>query len=441
MDLFSLFKFLRCSPFDDHKVFNTQVTQRWKKRSDPDSVAKLKTLVNCLSLRRPKTTIELLPRTDHNIYLEFSSEEWQEYERVKYKTKYSLDNVGKADGGVKFLNALKWVNELRLMCIHGTRRSQDVEIQETQPAWSNQEAQARFDQLDEVGLAKCSNAACDQDLSSILSSETGADREEEPWIGESLELWCSLCFENQGKTAIKVFRICHHLPRCSQKQKTQVKEGDVLVETGSLGPSGLVAPTKNNRLPTKVRRLLQDLLETPEDIKRFVVAVMCKRVISLRSLKSKTSVVFSSWTKTFDIIQPQLWTRSIRCVRLDGNLSANGRANVLRVFRTEPGIRVLLATISCGGIGLDLTAASRAYIMEPQWNPMSELQALDRIYRLGQLKKVTTTRYTMRNSWEEQVLKLQRRKQELADLTLNGGRISRADLTSGRLEYLKELVG
>ena len=72
---------------------------------------------------------------------------------------------------------------------------------------------------------------------------------------------------------------------------------------------------------------------------------------------------------------------------------------------------------------------------------MSELQALDRIYRLGQSKSVTTIRYTMLNSWEEQVLKLQRRKQELADLTLNGGRISRADLTSGRLEYLKELVG
>ena len=151
--------------------------------------------------------------------------------------------------------------------------------------------------------------------------------------------------------------------------------------------------------------------------------------------------MFSSWTKTFDIIQPQLWARSVRCLRLDGTLSANVRANVLRTFRADPGIRVLLATISCGGIGLDLTAASRAYIMEPQWNPMSESQALDRIYRLGQLKEVTTTRYIMRGSWEEQVLKLQQRKQELADLTLNGGRVSRADLTYGRLQYLKELVG
>lgn len=72
---------------------------------------------------------------------------------------------------------------------------------------------------------------------------------------------------------------------------------------------------------------------------------------------------------------------------------------------------------------------------------MSESQALDRIYRLGQLKEVTTTRYIMRGSWEEQVLKLQRKKQELSDLTLDGGDIRRADLNYGRLQYLKELVG
>ena len=72
---------------------------------------------------------------------------------------------------------------------------------------------------------------------------------------------------------------------------------------------------------------------------------------------------------------------------------------------------------------------------------MSELQALDRIHRLGQQNEVKTIRYVMRGSWEEQVLKLQRRKQELADLTLSDGAISRAELTHGRLQYLKELVG
>ncbi|KAL9138566.1 MAG: hypothetical protein Q9175_000194 [Cornicularia normoerica] len=307
-DLFSLFKFLRCSPFDDQKVFNTQVTQNWKTRSDPDSVAKLKTLVNCLSLRRPKTTIELPPRRDDIIYLDFSTKEWEDYQRVKNKTLYNLDNAGGENGGTRFYNALKWVNELRLMCNHGTMNPKEAQkIDETPPAWSVQEAQA-----------------------------------------------------SQSITATKVFKICNHIPRRSQKQDARDKEGKTFLETDVSGPSGLVIPKKDDCLPTKARRLVQDLLETPEDTK---------------------SVVFSSWAKTFDIVQPQLWAHSMRCVRLDGTLSANSRANVLRVFRTEPGIRVLLATISCGGIGLDLTAASRAYIMEPQWNPMSEAQALDRIHR------------------------------------------------------------
>ena len=72
---------------------------------------------------------------------------------------------------------------------------------------------------------------------------------------------------------------------------------------------------------------------------------------------------------------------------------------------------------------------------------MSESQALDRIYRLGQQKEVRTIRYIMRGSWEEQVLRLQRKKQELADLTLDTGAVRKADLTYGRLQYLKDLVG
>jgi SWI/SNF-related matrix-associated actin-dependent regulator of chromatin subfamily A3 len=135
-------------------------------------------------------------------------------------------------------------------------------------------------------------------------------------------------------------------------------------------------------------------------------------------------------------------TTGIRCVRLDGTSSASQRNSVIHAFRMNSDISVLLATITCGGVGLDLTAASRAYIMEPQWNPMSESQALDRIHRMGQQKEVETIRYIMRKSYEEQnVLKLQERKQELADLTLSGGTISKAELTEGRLRYLRGLVG
>ena len=271
MDLFSLFKFLGCSPFNDQKVFNAQVAQNWKTRSDPDSVAKLKTLVNCLALRRPKTTIELLPRKDDKINLDFSREEWEDYQRVRTQTRHKLDGVGGEGEGTKFLNALKWVNELRLICIHGMRNPKATQsIEESPPAWSMHEAQARFDQFDEVGLAKCSNFSCCQDLSSALSSETGSEHEDDPWISESLELWCATCFKNRGKISTSVLKVCNHLPRRSQRQDAVDEEGETFLENDSSPRSSLITPMKAERLPTKVRRLLQDLSEAPEGTKRFV---------------------------------------------------------------------------------------------------------------------------------------------------------------------------
>ena len=50
---------------------------------------------------------------------------------------------------------------------------------------------------------------------------------------------------------------------------------------------------------------------------------------------------------------------------------------------------------------MDLTIATQAFILEPQWNPMAEEQALSRIHRMGQIKPVVTVRYIMQDSIEE----------------------------------------
>ena len=72
---------------------------------------------------------------------------------------------------------------------------------------------------------------------------------------------------------------------------------------------------------------------------------------------------------------------------------------------------------------------------------MSESQALDRIHRLGQEKEVVTIRYIMEGTWEEKVLKLQQKKQSLADLTLSEEKTDRTEMLIRRLHYLRELVG
>jgi SNF2 family DNA or RNA helicase len=91
----------------------------------------------------------------------------------------------------------------------------------------------------------------------------------------------------------------------------------------------------------------------------------------------------------------------IQSVRIDGKVATSKRSLAVQQLRDDPRIRVILVTIACGACGLDLTAASRVHLLEPQWNPSLEDQALARAHRLGQTRPVTTIRYVMENSFEE----------------------------------------
>ena len=265
-DLYSLFKFLRCSPFDDLKVFNAQVTQAWIARSDPNAVAKLKTLVNCLSLRRPKATIELPPRRDETVHLDFSDQEREYYQSVRASTLRHINAVDQATSGASFLNALHRVNELRLICNHGITNRKAVNNEEevitAMPAWGGREAQLGFDQLEQAGLAICSNPECLQDLASALSSEADTKHLEEPRIVESqsLELFCSCCFHGRTGRSQRVFQVCNHLPRCSSRDIAQVTQ-----------PSQSSGLDWGVDTPSKIQRLLVDLSATPDDVKRLVL--------------------------------------------------------------------------------------------------------------------------------------------------------------------------
>jgi SWI/SNF-related matrix-associated actin-dependent regulator of chromatin subfamily A3 len=76
---------------------------------------------------------------------------------------------------------------------------------------------------------------------------------------------------------------------------------------------------------------------------------------------------------------------------------------------------------------LDLTAATRVYLLEPQWNPMLEEQALSRVHRIGQTRPVTMIRLVMKNTFEQNVIITQKKKKDLVDLTMEQGRLKEGD--------------
>ena len=92
-DLASLFRFLRVDPFDDPETFRLHVSQSWKTRSDPQAVAKLRLLINSITLRRQKCAIDLPSRKDEIHSLEFNPEERSHYDDVKARTFGEIDAV------------------------------------------------------------------------------------------------------------------------------------------------------------------------------------------------------------------------------------------------------------------------------------------------------------------------------------------------------------
>lgn len=75
---------------------------------------------------------------------------------------------------------------------------------------------------------------------------------------------------------------------------------------------------------------------------------------------------------------------------------------------------MLLISLKAGGVGLNLVAASRVFMLDPWWSFAVEAQAIDRIHRVGQNKSVVITRFIVKDSVEEKMLKIQDRKNFVA---------------------------
>lgn len=151
------------------------------------------------------------------------------------------------------------------------------------------------------------------------------------------------------------------------------------------------------------------------------------------------SIVFSCWTTHLDLIEIALKNHGHTYVRLDGRMSRDARDKSMRRLREDPSVRVMLVSIGAGGLGLNLTTANKVFMMEPQFNPAAEAQAVDRVHRLGQDRDVTIKRFIMDKSFEEKMLVMQKKKKDLADLTMARERKSKEQATKQRLEELRSL--
>jgi len=146
-----------------------------------------------------------------------------------------------------------------------------------------------------------------------------------------------------------------------------------------------------------------------------VNAVLKEMLRIQRDCPDDKIVVVSQFTSFLNILQPLIKQNNFSLVRLDGTMSHFERSETVTVFqsRSKNSPNVMLMSLKAGGVGLNLTAANHLLLLDPAWNPASEWQCFDRTHRLGQKKEVTIYKYITKDSIEEKMLEIQKKKKDL----------------------------
>jgi len=146
-------------------------------------------------------------------------------------------------------------------------------------------------------------------------------------------------------------------------------------------------------------------------------------------------LVFSQFTSMLTILKKRFEQLGMNTFYLDGSTPGYERVALAERFNQGEG-DIFLISLKAGGTGLNLTGADMVIHYDPWWNPAVTDQASDRAYRIGQTKAVQIIRLAVRNSIEEQILKLSEKKRFLANQIISE---NTALLTKLSTEELLEL--
>lgn len=418
----SLIKFLRIKPYDDLSVWKNQITKPMNNGRGGVAIRRLQVYLKIFMKRRTKDVLKqegalnpggkterqengfkITERKIENIAAEFSPEERKFYDKLEKRADKSLEQM--MDGHkINYASALVLLLRLRQACNHphlvGGSMAKDQDALTTGQG-TLRKSNAVDKDLDDVAdilgglsmeMKKCDVCQIELEKDEVVS---GAIR-------------CSEC--NEGLAVLnreKNFRAKQKQrkskpaaitrskkPQPQRKQNRRVipddSEEDGDNEENSQGADEAPASEDysdddDEEQGEKCSRSSSEELATEDKVDSeesttipLIKSAKIRHLIAiLRSECQKHKfIVFSQFTSMLDLIEPFLRKENFIFTRYDGSMRNDLREASLERLRTHAKTRVLLCSLKCGSLGLNLTAASRVVILEPFWNPVSNYSRL-----------------------------------------------------------------
>uniref|UniRef100_A0A7N8WM56 Helicase-like transcription factor n=1 Tax=Mastacembelus armatus TaxID=205130 RepID=A0A7N8WM56_9TELE len=407
-DLWMLLAFLRLKPFDVREWWN-RVIQRPVTQRDRAGLKNLQTLVKCITLRRTKSSevngrpVVSLPEKMVCVeQVELSQSEREEYELARNEGRNTIGRYV-AEGTVlrNYADVLAILMRLRQHCCHPdllAKISSDLGAAATP-------AQLREHLIEKLRLVLASGS--DEECSVCLDSI------HLPVITHCAHVYCRPCIAQVISTAQETARC----PLC----RSEIKTNELVEFPQEEMEKENHTNSEKWRTSSKVQALMGNLLR-----------LRCED-------SSIKCLVVSQFTRFLTILETPLREHGFSFVRLDGTMSQKRRTQVIQEFQSSaPNSPVImLLSLKAGGVGLNLTAASHVFLMDPAWNPATEEQCIDRCHRLGQKRKVFVTKFIVKDSVEENMVKIQKQKQDLLEKAFGS---TNTDRKASRIDDIKALM-
>ena len=156
----------------------------------------------------------------------------------------------------------------------------------------------------------------------------------------------------------------------------------------------------------------EEIKTVAEDISLGDMAAMSIQSVKARPHRALIFCQFGSFLRM--IVEQVLKPFKVPYLELLSSHSPKERVEIVDQFNSDESVKVLVLTTAVGGLGLTLTGADTVIFAEHDWNPMRDLQAIDRAHRIGQTRQVCVYRLIMQDTLEEKIMNLQRFKENLA---------------------------
>ncbi|CDK28228.1 unnamed protein product [Kuraishia capsulata CBS 1993] len=387
-DLQSLLLFLKVSKYSDADLWKVKVRDVIKNGRSVDALEQLRQELSKIMLRRNKDTLnkssnalKLPAKNVHVETIQLSPPEAKIYTALEQKI---LKTVTSSNGEMDYVNALVFLLRLRQAACHWKLLSN----------YDDDFLSSYLDMPKRPSSPIKSDNTSQENLLNFGKEAKAAD--------DLMDLFSSLSLK-ENKCEICSETIPHGQKKCASCELI-IKGEDEAADLGSLNSAKLV------------------------------------RLVSIvKSDPSRKTIIFSQFTSMLDLIAQEMAGLGIGYVRYQGSMSRQERDQSLEKLRKDRKVTVLLCSLKCGSLGLNLTCASRVILFDPWWNPQIQEQAIDRVYRLGQTVAVDVHQLVSKNTVEERIMKLQDEKRNLAKAVADGDQVANQKLNVNKLSFSEML--